>query len=202
VCSLSLFRCKPFLRSASLGQDVVLNHECFCFHKMFLLLIFLSKLCNWIQNSNCSRVKFLEHFIICLILVRDALYVITSVMTPHNDPGYDWPSLFKDGMSHNSIPNIPRDYSNGQAVTNIQECHGYLNQYTPCRRRTWPTSHTRDPGVSRITTVCEVPTKSKPSLCSRDKVLSPSDVRLGRHPRLPHSPSNKPPQSGRNSLIK
>jgi hypothetical protein len=31
------------------------------------------------------------------------------------------------------------------------------------------------PGVSRMTTVHEVPTKSKSGLCSRDEVLAPSD---------------------------
>jgi hypothetical protein len=51
------------------------------------------------------------------------------------------------------------------------------------------------PGVSRTTTVGEVYTKSKSGLCSRDEVLAPSDARLGHHLELPHSPSNKPPQS-------
>jgi hypothetical protein len=31
------------------------------------------------------------------------------------------------------------------------------------------------PGVSHTTTVCEVPTKLKSGLCSRDEVLAPSD---------------------------
>jgi hypothetical protein len=52
------------------------------------------------------------------------------------------------------------------------------------------------PGVSRTTTVRKVPTKLKSGACSQDEVLSPSDARPDRHPRLPHSPSNKPPQSG------
>jgi hypothetical protein len=51
------------------------------------------------------------------------------------------------------------------------------------------------PRVSRTTTIHEVPTKSKLGLCSRYKVLSPSDARLGRHPELPHYLSNKQPQS-------
>jgi hypothetical protein len=51
------------------------------------------------------------------------------------------------------------------------------------------------PGVSRTTTNCEVPTKLKSGPCSRDEVLAPSNVRPDRHPGLPHSPSNKPPQS-------
>jgi hypothetical protein len=38
------------------------------------------KLCNWIQNLNDNKVKLSEHFI-CLILVCDVFYVITSVMT-------------------------------------------------------------------------------------------------------------------------
>jgi hypothetical protein len=50
-------------------------------------------------------------------------------------------------------------------------------------------------GVLRMTTVREVPTKSKSGPCSRDDVLAPNDAWLSRHPGLPHSPSNKPPQS-------
>jgi hypothetical protein len=49
------------------------------------------------------------------------------------------------------------------------------------------------PEVSHTTTICEVPTKSKLSPCSWDEVLASSDARPGRHPGLPHSPSNKPP---------
>jgi hypothetical protein len=48
-------------------------------------------------------------------------------------------------------------------------------------------------GVSRMTTIGEVPTKSKSDLCSCDEVLAPSDARPSRHPRLPHSPFKKPP---------
>jgi hypothetical protein len=51
------------------------------------------------------------------------------------------------------------------------------------------------PTVSRTTIVCEVPTKLKSGLCSRDEVLAPSDVRPSHHPGLLHSPSNKPPLS-------
>jgi hypothetical protein len=39
----------------------------------------------------------------CLIIICDTLYVITSVMTPCNDPGFDWPSLLKGGMSQPPI---------------------------------------------------------------------------------------------------
>jgi hypothetical protein len=49
--------------------------------------------------------------------------------------------------------------------------------------------------VPRMTTIHEVPTKSKSGPCSRDEVLVPNDARLGRHPGLPHSPTNNPPQS-------
>jgi hypothetical protein len=49
------------------------------------------------------------------------------------------------------------------------------------------------PGVSCTTMVHEVSTKSKSGLCSWDEVLAPSDALPNRHPRLPHSPSNKPP---------
>jgi hypothetical protein len=55
---------------------------------MFLFSIFPLKLYNRIQNLNCNKVQPSEHFI-CLILVCDVLYVITSVMAPHNDPDYD-----------------------------------------------------------------------------------------------------------------
>jgi hypothetical protein len=51
------------------------------------------------------------------------------------------------------------------------------------------------PGASRTTTIHKVPTKSKSDSCSRDEVLTSSDARPGRHPGLPHSPSNKLPQS-------
>jgi hypothetical protein len=51
------------------------------------------------------------------------------------------------------------------------------------------------PGVSRTTTICEVPTKLKLSSCSQDEVLAPAIVQPGRHHGLPHSPSKKPPQS-------
>jgi hypothetical protein len=50
-------------------------------------------------------------------------------------------------------------------------------------------------GVSRTTTIGEVPTKSKLGLCSRDEVLAPSDARSSLHTEMPHSPSNKPPRS-------
>jgi hypothetical protein len=49
--------------------------------------------------------------------------------------------------------------------------------------------------VSRMTTVGEVPTKSKSGLCFRNEVFALTDARLGHHPGLPHSPSNKPPRS-------
>jgi hypothetical protein len=46
-----------------------------------------------------------------------------------------------------------------------------------------------------MTTVCEVPTKSKSGLYSWDEFLAPSDALATRHPGLPHSPANKPPRS-------
>jgi hypothetical protein len=49
--------------------------------------------------------------------------------------------------------------------------------------------------VSRTITICEVPTNSKLGLCTEGEVLAPSDARPSRHPRLPHSPSNRPPRS-------
>jgi hypothetical protein len=49
------------------------------------------------------------------------------------------------------------------------------------------------PEVSRTTIICEVATKSKSGPYSRDEVLAPSDARPGRHPVLPHSPSNTQP---------
>jgi hypothetical protein len=55
------------------------------FRKCFYFFTFRLKLCNRIQNSICNKVWLLEHFI-CLNRVCDVLCVITSVMTPHNDP--------------------------------------------------------------------------------------------------------------------
>jgi hypothetical protein len=51
--------------------------------------------------------------------------------------------------------------------------------------------------------IVHVAPRSKSGLCSRDEVLAPNDTRLGCHPRLSHSLSNKPPQSreGRFSKI-
>jgi hypothetical protein len=51
------------------------------------------------------------------------------------------------------------------------------------------------PRVSHMTTVREFSTKSKSGLCSWDEVLAPSDCPNGCHPGLPHSLSNKLPQS-------
>jgi hypothetical protein len=51
------------------------------------------------------------------------------------------------------------------------------------------------PEVSRTTTICEVPTKLKSGVCSQDEVFARIDAWPGRYPRLPHSPSNKPPWS-------
>jgi hypothetical protein len=51
------------------------------------------------------------------------------------------------------------------------------------------------PGVSHTITIHEVPTKSKLGPCTWDDVMAPSHTQPSRHPRLPHSPYNKPPQS-------
>jgi hypothetical protein len=72
--------------SASLGHGVILDRRVIASTNVFPFLIFHLKLCNRIRNSNCNKVQLLEHFI-HLILVCDILYVVTSVMTPHNDPG-------------------------------------------------------------------------------------------------------------------
>jgi hypothetical protein len=54
-----------------------------------------------------------------------------------------------------------------------------------------------------MTTVREVPTMSKMGPCSRDEVLPPPAIAWpDRQPRLPHSPSNKPPQSREGRLDK
>jgi hypothetical protein len=45
-------------------------------------------------------------------------------------------------------------------------------------------------GVSRTTTVREVPTNSKSAPCSRDEVLPPSDTRPHHRRGLSNSPSN------------
>jgi hypothetical protein len=39
-----------------------------------------------------------------------------------------------------------------------------------------------NPGISHMTTVCEVPMKSKSGICSCDEVLAPSDAGSGCHP--------------------
>jgi hypothetical protein len=49
--------------------------------------------------------------------------------------------------------------------------------------------------VSRMTIVCEVPTKLKLAPAPRMKSWPLEIVRLDRHPGLPHSPSNKQPRS-------
>jgi hypothetical protein len=49
--------------------------------------------------------------------------------------------------------------------------------------------------VSRLTSVCEVPTKSKLGPFSWDEVLAPAITWPDRCRGLPHSPSNKPPCS-------
>jgi hypothetical protein len=51
------------------------------------------------------------------------------------------------------------------------------------------------PQVSRMTIVCEVPTKLKLAPAPRMKSWPLEIVRLDRHPGLPHSPSNKQPRS-------
>jgi hypothetical protein len=77
---------EPFLRSAFLGQGGVLDRRVITFAKMFLLSIFhCLKLCNHIRNAFWNKVQLSEHSI-CLNSVCDALYIITSVMTPRNDP--------------------------------------------------------------------------------------------------------------------
>jgi hypothetical protein len=53
-----------------------------------LFLNFHLKLCNRIQDSNCNKVKFLEYFVVN-ILVCDVLCVITLIMAPYNDPACD-----------------------------------------------------------------------------------------------------------------
>jgi hypothetical protein len=50
------------------------------------------------------------------------------------------------------------------------------------------------PGVSRTTTVGEVPSKSKSGRCSEDEVLTPRNAWPNRHFGLPHFPSIKPPR--------
>jgi hypothetical protein len=84
--SLSPYRREPFLRLASLGQGAVLDRRVIASAKMFLLSIFRLKLCNRIWNAICYKVQLSEHFI-CLNRVCDVLCIITSVMTPRNDPG-------------------------------------------------------------------------------------------------------------------
>jgi hypothetical protein len=86
VCSLSPSRRKPFLRSASLGQGVILNRRVFSLLQIIFILYLPLKLCNWIRNQNCNNVQLSKHFF-CLILICDVLCVITWVMTHRNNPG-------------------------------------------------------------------------------------------------------------------
>jgi hypothetical protein len=86
VCSLSPSQREPFLRSASLGQCAVLDHRVFSLPQIIFILYLPLKLFNRIRNQNCNKVQLLEFFF-CLILICDALCVITLVMTPHNDHG-------------------------------------------------------------------------------------------------------------------
>jgi hypothetical protein len=65
-----------------------------------------------------------------------------------------------------------------------------------------PTGEEPDQHIIRIasrvlctTTICEVPTKLNLGPTPEMKSWPPAMVRPGRHPGLPHSPSNKPPQS-------
>jgi hypothetical protein len=83
--SLSPYRREPFLRLVSLGQGVILDRRVIASAKIFLFSIFRLKLYNLIQNSKFVLSLILEHFI-CLNRVCDVLYIITSVMTPCNDP--------------------------------------------------------------------------------------------------------------------
>jgi hypothetical protein len=69
------------------------------FRKNVFYSLFCLKLWNRIWNLICNKVWLWEHFI-CLITICDVLYIITSVMTPCNDPDLDWPSLLKGEMSH------------------------------------------------------------------------------------------------------
>jgi hypothetical protein len=90
---------------------------------------------------------------------------------------------------------ILRDAYNGQAATHIRECRGDLNRYTPCSEELGRHVVRAAPKVSHTTTIREVPTKLNSGICSRDEVLAPSNARPGHHSGLPHSPSNKLPQS-------
>jgi hypothetical protein len=88
VLSLSPSRREPFLRSAYLGSGVVLDRR-----------VITSVNCFYSQSSDFnSIIEFETQFVIqfnfqsisiCNILVCYILYVITSAMTPRNDPGYD-----------------------------------------------------------------------------------------------------------------
>jgi hypothetical protein len=86
VCSLPPSRHESFLRSAFLGQGVVLDHQVFLLSQIVFILYLSLKLCNRIQNQNCNKVQLLELFI-CLIVVCDVLCVVTLIMAPRNDTG-------------------------------------------------------------------------------------------------------------------
>jgi hypothetical protein len=61
--------------------------------------LFHLKLFNQIRNLNYNKVQLSEHFIYNLH-VYDVLCIITLVIAPHNDPGYDRAPLLEGGTSH------------------------------------------------------------------------------------------------------
>jgi hypothetical protein len=58
MCVLSLSPCRhePFLKSASLGQGAILDHQVFLLLQIIFILYLPLKLCNRIQNQNCNKV--------------------------------------------------------------------------------------------------------------------------------------------------
>jgi hypothetical protein len=77
------------MRVSFLGQDVALVPSSVTLLQLFFAhFYFRLKLYNEFQKSICNKVSLSEHFNF-VILVCDVLYVVTSVMIPCNDPGYD-----------------------------------------------------------------------------------------------------------------
>jgi hypothetical protein len=69
VGSLSPYWRELFLRSTPLGQGVILDRQVSSLLQNVLFSIFRLKLGNRIQNSNCNKVKFSEHFFIIFLYV-------------------------------------------------------------------------------------------------------------------------------------
>jgi hypothetical protein len=58
VCSLSPSRCEPFLKSASLGQGVILDRRVFSISQIIFILYLPLKLCNRFETKIIIKFNF------------------------------------------------------------------------------------------------------------------------------------------------